>query len=94
MSHRRSKVPADRTAGFQREVDACVAELSTQVPRLLARYRPVIVAAAMATHVSGALRMLMNVGCCTPENAREIFRLAEQAAFKTDENAPRGSSMS
>lgn len=78
----------ERNPKFHREVMACAADLNSQLPQLLARYKPVVVAAALATHVSGALRVLIQVGSCTPESAREIFRIAERVAFTGEEQGP------
>lgn len=81
----------ERNPKFHKEVLACAADLNSQLPALLARYRPVVVAAALATHVSGALRVLVQLGSCTPESAREIFRIAERVTFTGQEGLGRRS---
>jgi hypothetical protein len=66
---------------LEREILACLRELNVLMPQLAHRYSPVIVIGALATHVAGTLRGMVEVGVCTPESAREVLRMLEASAL-------------
>jgi hypothetical protein len=66
---------------FREDVSACVAALNEHLPRLATRHTGLVLMAAMAEHVGGALQILMKSGQCTPEQARILLAELEAAVF-------------
>ncbi len=66
---------------FAENVLSCVDDLNTVLPRLAARYEDLVIIAALAEHVGGALRIFMHAGICTPEQARRVLAHVEDTAF-------------
>jgi hypothetical protein len=66
---------------FAEEVLACVDDLNAVLPRLAARYEDLVIVAALAEHVGGALRIFMQAGICNPLQARRVLAHLEQTAF-------------
>jgi hypothetical protein len=66
---------------FAEEVLACVDDLNGVLPRLAARYEDLVIVAALAEHVGGALRIFMQAGICNPVQARRVLAHLEQTAF-------------
>ena len=66
---------------LEREMLACLRDIDGFMPQLARRYSPVIVIGALATHVAGTLRGMVEVGVCTPESARDVLRMLEASAL-------------
>jgi hypothetical protein len=66
---------------FAEDVLACVDELNAVLPRLASRYEDLVIVAALAEHVGGALRIFMRAGICNPQQARRVLAHLEEAAF-------------
>jgi hypothetical protein len=66
---------------FAEDVLACVDDLNAVLPRLAARYEDLVIIAALAEHVGGALRIFMRAGICNPEQARRVLAHLEETAF-------------
>ena len=66
---------------FREDVSACAAALNEHLPRLAARHTGLVLMAAMAEHVGGALQILMKSGQCTPEQARTLLAELETLVF-------------
>jgi hypothetical protein len=66
---------------FAENVLSCVDDLNAVLPRLAARYDDLVIIAALAEHVGGALRIFMQAGICTPEQARRVLEHVEDTAF-------------
>jgi hypothetical protein len=66
---------------FRADVSACVEALNKHLPQLAARHTGLVLMAAMAEHVGGALQILMKSGQCTPEQARTLLAELETAVF-------------
>jgi hypothetical protein len=66
---------------FAENVLSCVDDLNAVLPRLAARYEDLVIIAALAEHVGGALRIFMQAGICTPEQARRVLEHVEDTAF-------------
>ena len=66
---------------FADDVLACVDELNAVLPRLATRYEDLVIVAALAEHVGGALRIFMNAGICNAQQARRVLAHLEEAAF-------------
>jgi hypothetical protein len=66
---------------FAEDVLACVDDLNAVLPRLAARYEDLVIIAALAEHVGGALRIFMRAGICKPEQARRVLAHLEETAF-------------
>lgn len=65
---------------FEKDVAACTEDMRSHLPALFEKYTPVVVAAAMAQHVTSALTVLTQLGICTPQGARDVMRRLEPAA--------------
>jgi hypothetical protein len=78
MSTDDSPIPADK---FREDVSACATALNLHLPQLAARHTGLVLMAAMAEHVGGALQILMKSGQCTPEQARTLLAELEAAVF-------------
>lgn len=65
---------------FEMDVAACTEDMRSHLPELFEKYTPVVVAAAMAQHVTSALTVLTQLGICTPQGARELMRRLETSA--------------
>lgn len=74
---------------FAADVLCCVDDLNGVLPRLASRYEDLVIIAALAEHVGGALRIFMNAGICSPDQARKVLAHVEDTAFARDrqENA-------
>jgi len=66
---------------FAENVLACVDDLNSVLPRLAARYEDLVIVAAMAEHVGGALRIFMQAGICNALQARHVLAHLEETAF-------------
>jgi hypothetical protein len=66
---------------FAASVLACVDDLNAVLPRLAARYEDLVIVAALAEHVGGALRIFMHAGICNPVQARRVLAHLEETAF-------------
>ena len=66
---------------FRENVSACVEALNNHLPQLAARHTGLVLMAAMAEHVGGALQILMLSGKCTPEQARTLLAELERVVF-------------
>lgn len=66
---------------FAENVLSCVDDLNAVLPRLAARYEDLVIVAALAEHVGGALRIFMRAGICSPEQARRVLAHVEHTAF-------------
>lgn len=73
---------------FAEDVLRCVDELNTILPRLAARYKDLVIVAALAEHVGGALRIFMRAGVCTPEQARRVLKHIDDTAFEKAQQDP------
>jgi hypothetical protein len=66
---------------FAEDVLSCVDDLNAVLPRLAARYEDLVIIAALAEHVGGALRIFMHAGICSPEQARRVLAHVQDTAF-------------
>lgn len=66
---------------FREDVSACAEALNKHLPQLAARHTGLVLMAAMAEHVGGALQILMKSGKCTPEQARTLLAELETTVF-------------
>jgi hypothetical protein len=66
---------------FAEDVLSCVDDLNAVLPRLAARYQDLVIIAALAEHVGGALRIFMHAGICTPDQARRVLAHVHETAF-------------
>jgi hypothetical protein len=66
---------------FDAAVLACVEDVNTLLPELAARYSDLVMVAAIAEHVGGALRICIRNGTCTPEQARHLLDHMRATAF-------------
>jgi len=66
---------------FAEDVLSCVDDLNAVLPRLAARYEDLVIIAALAEHVGGALRIFMHAGICSPDQARRVLDHVHQTAF-------------
>jgi aminoglycoside phosphotransferase (APT) family kinase protein len=66
---------------FAENVLSCVDDLNAVLPRLAARYEDLVIVAALAEHVGGALRIFMHAGICSPEQARRVLSHVRDTAF-------------
>ena len=66
---------------FAEDVLSCVDDLNAVLPRLAARYEDLVIIAALAEHVGGALRIFMRAGICNPDQARRVLAHLEDTAF-------------
>jgi hypothetical protein len=69
---------------FDRQLLDCTVDLNGIVPELAARYSPVAVIAALATHVGGGLKICLASGVCTADQARNLIRRLERLTFEKD----------
>jgi hypothetical protein len=75
---------------FAEDVLSCVDDLNAVLPRLAARYQDLVIIAALAEHVGGALRIFMHAGICTPDQARRVLAHVHETAFtqRDDDDLP------
>jgi hypothetical protein len=66
---------------FAENVLSCVDDLNGVLPRLAARYEDLVIIAALAEHVGGALRIFIQAGICSREQARRVLEHVEDTAF-------------
>jgi hypothetical protein len=66
---------------FAEDVLSCVDDLNTVLPRLATRYEDLVIIAALAEHVGGALRIFMHAGICSPDQARRVLEHVRDTAF-------------
>lgn len=66
---------------FAEDVLSCVDDLNAVLPRLAARYEDLVIIAALAEHVGGALRIFMHAGICSPDQARRVLIHVHETAF-------------
>ena len=66
---------------FAEDVLSCVDDLNAVLPRLAARYDDLVIIAALAEHVGGALRIFMHAGICSPEQAHRVLAHVHDTAF-------------
>jgi hypothetical protein len=66
---------------FAEDVLLCVDDLNAILPRLAARYEDLVIIAALAEHVGGALRIFIQAGICSREQARRVLVHVEDTAF-------------
>jgi hypothetical protein len=69
---------------FAEDVLSCVDDLNAILPRLATRYEDLVIVAALAEHVGGALRIFMSAGICSPAQARRVLTHMEDTAFTRD----------
>ncbi len=74
---------------FDRQLRDCTVDLNGILPGLAARYSPVAVIAALATHVGGGLKICVEQGVCTRDQARNLVQLLERLALDKDCVPPR-----
>ncbi|HEU4626798.1 MAG TPA: hypothetical protein VFS52_18695 [Steroidobacteraceae bacterium] len=73
---------------FAEDVLSCVDDLNAVLPRLAARYQDLVIVAALAEHVGGALRVFMHAGICTPDQARRVLDHVHETAFALGRGEP------
>jgi hypothetical protein len=66
---------------FAEDVLSCVDDLNAVLPQLAARYEDLVIIAALAEHVGGALRIFMRAGICSPDQARRVLTHVHETAF-------------
>jgi hypothetical protein len=66
---------------FAEDVLSCVDDLNAVLPRLAARYEDLVIIAALAEHVGGALRIFMRAGICSADQARRVLAHVQETAF-------------
>jgi hypothetical protein len=66
---------------FAENVLSCVDDLNAVLPRLATRYEDLVIIAALAEHVGGALRIFMQAGICSADQARRVLAHVEDTAF-------------
>lgn len=66
---------------FAEDVLSCVDDLNRILPRLASRYEDLVIIAALAEHVGGALRIFIQAGICSAEQARRVLEHVEDTAF-------------
>ncbi len=66
---------------FAADVLSCVDDLNDVLPGLAVRYEELVVIAALAEHVGGALRIFMRAGLCSAQQARRVLLHVEETAF-------------
>jgi hypothetical protein len=66
---------------FANDVFACIEEINSLLPELAQRYSDLTMAAALAQHVGGALRLFLRRGICTREQAQRVIGRMRLAAF-------------
>jgi hypothetical protein len=66
---------------FAEDVLSCVDDLNGVLPRLATRYDDLVIIAALAEHVGGALRIFMHAGICSPDQARRVLEHVRDTAF-------------
>jgi hypothetical protein len=66
---------------FAENVLSCVDDLNAVLPRLAARYEDLVIIAALAEHVGGALRIFMHAGICSPDQAKRVLAHVHETAF-------------
>jgi hypothetical protein len=66
---------------FAEDVLSCVDDLNAVLPGLAARYEDLVIIAALAEHVGGALRIFMHAGVCSPDQARRVLAHVQDTAF-------------
>ncbi len=74
---------------FDRQLRDCTVDLNGILPELAARYSAVAVIAALATHVGGGLKVCVESGICTPDQARNLLQRLERLTFDKDCVPPR-----
>ncbi len=72
---------------FAEDVLNCVEDLNAVLPAFVTRYDELVLVAALAEHVGGALRIFMRAGLCSTEQARRVLRHLEDTAFATPGSA-------
>lgn len=71
---------------FANDVLACVDELNTALRGLAAGYEDLVIIAALAEHVGGALRIFMDNGICNSQQARRVLKHLDDTAFSRAES--------
>jgi hypothetical protein len=66
---------------FAEDVLSCVDDLNAVLPRLAARYEDLVIIAALAEHVGGALRIFMHAGICSADQAKRVLAHVHETAF-------------
>jgi hypothetical protein len=66
---------------FAEDVLSCVDDLNSVLPQLAARYEDLVIVAALAEHVGGALRIFIEAGICSADQARRVLAHVEDTAF-------------
>lgn len=66
---------------FAENVLCCVDDLNAVLPRLATRYEDLVIIAALAEHVGGALRIFTQAGICSREQARRVLEHVADIAF-------------
>lgn len=70
-----------KPAEYQRQVKACAAEIAASLPELANRHTTMIVIAALAEQVSGALVIGRAEKACSDQRARAIIERMRAIAF-------------
>jgi hypothetical protein len=73
---------------FAEDVLNCVEDLNAVLPAFVARYDELVIVAALAEHVGGALRIFMRSGLCSTDQARRVLRHLEETAFTAPAATP------
>lgn len=72
---------------FAQDVVRCVDDLNAVLPAFVLRYDELVLVAALAEHVGGALRIFMRSGLCSSDQARRVLAHMEQTAFACFDDA-------
>jgi hypothetical protein len=73
---------------FAENVLSCVEDLNAVLPGFVARYDELVLVAALAEHVGGALRIFLRAGLCSEAQARRVLRHLEETAFTAQSMEP------
>ena len=66
---------------FEELVGRCRAEITEHLPEIAMRHSSFALLAALAEHVGGALRLFMQLGSATREEAQGVITRVERTAF-------------
>jgi hypothetical protein len=70
-----------KPARYQAQVRMCAAEIQAALPELAKRHPPLILVAALAEHIRGALFLTRAARVCAPSRARAMIQRMQQIAF-------------
>jgi hypothetical protein len=69
---------------FAEDVLACIEDLNKVLPGLALKYCELVVVAALAEHVGGALRIFLQKGICGQEQAQRVLQHMKHTALAPD----------